>query len=371
VPPPNTADRARVLVLVKGLGLGGAEKLIAESSRLWDRTRFEYRVAYMLPWKDQLVSTLEATGTEVTCLRWHRPPGLRAMRRLRVLARDWEPDLVHSHLPVAGIFARLTLPTVTHVYTEHNLVDSYRQPTRWLNRSTYHRNRAIITVSDAVAASIAEYPGPTPRVIPNGVSVSVTSEQTSHARAEAGLRNGERLLVHVGNIRPHKGHDTLIEATKLLVGERPNAVVVSIGGEKHPGDLERVRSAARNAGIENNLRFLGRREDARAFLAAADVVVNPADVEGLPVSLLEAMALSRPVVATAVGGVPSVVHHEVTGLLVPPGEPQELAAAMSRALESPTATEWGTEAARLVNRDFGLDRMVAAYEALYTEVLSG
>jgi glycosyltransferase involved in cell wall biosynthesis len=369
--PPDKTDPARVLVVIKGLGLGGAEKLLSEASRLWDGKRFDYRVAYMIPWKDQLVASLEGNGVDVTCLDWERPPGLGAVRRLRALIGDWEPHLIHSHLPAAGIFARLALPASTHVYTEHNLVDSYRQPTRWLNNATYRRNRAIIAVSDAVAESIDGYPGPTPRVIPNGVSVTVTAEQMSRARAEAGARNGERLVVHVGNIRPHKGHHTLIEATKLLVGDWPDAIVVSIGGEKHPGDLERVRSAARQAGIEDNLRFLGRRDDARAFLAAADVVVNPADMEGLPVFLLEAMALHRPVVATAVGGVPSVVRHEVTGLLVPPGEPRELAAAISRALESSAASEWGREAARLVDRDFGLDRMVNAYEALYTEVLDG
>lgn len=367
--PPDESERLRVLILIKGLGLGGAETLIAEASRSWDRERFEYRVAYMLPWKDQLVASLEDAGVDVTCLYWERPPGLGAVRRLRSMSRDWRPNLIHSHLPAAGIFARLALPTATHFYTEHNLADSYRQPTRWLNRVTYGRNRTIIAVSDAVAKSVDGYPGPKRRVIPNGVSVTVTSEQASRARAEARLRNGQRLIVHVGNIRPHKGHQTLIEATKRLIAERPDVIVVSLGGEKHTGDLERVRSAARQAGIEQSLRFLGRRDDARAFLAAADVVVNPADVEGLPVSLLEAMALERPVVATAVGGVPSVVRHEITGLLVPPGEPGELAAAMARALSSSSAVEWGIEAARLVDRDFGLDRMVRAYEALYTEVL--
>jgi glycosyltransferase involved in cell wall biosynthesis len=151
--------------------------------------------------------------------------------------------------------------------------------------------------------------------------------------------------------------------------EIPEAMVVSLGGEKYEGDLSRVRSSAAEAGIEGSLRFMGRRDDARAFLAAADVVVNPADVEGLPVALLEAMALGRPVVATAVGGVPSVVRDEVTGLLVPPGHPEQLAAALVRALSSPDAKTWGEAAARLVDRDFGLDRMVAAYEGVYREVL--
>jgi glycosyltransferase involved in cell wall biosynthesis len=366
-PPP--AERIRVLILIKGLGIGGAETLIAESSRFWNREDFDYRVVYMLPWKDQLVGSLEGGGVTVNSLDWKRPPGMGAVLRLRGLFRDSQPHLVHSHLPAAGVMARLALPDRTHVYTEHNIVDSYRQPTRWLNRVTYSRNRAVIAVSLAVANSVAGYPGPQPIVIPNGVSVSVDANKASRVREEMGVEPDSPLIVHVGNIRPHKGHGTLIEATRLLLKEIPEAVVASLGGEKYQGDLHRVRSEAAEAGIERNLRFMGRRYDARSFLAAADVVVNPADVEGLPVSILEAMALRRPVVATAVGGVPSVVRHEVTGLLVPPGDPEELAAALVRALTSPDAKTWGEEAARLVDRDFGLHRMVAAYEGVYREVL--
>jgi glycosyltransferase involved in cell wall biosynthesis len=367
--PSLPSDQIRILILIKGLGIGGAETLIAESARLWDRRVFEYRVVFMLPWKDQLVRSLHDQGVAVDCLDWRKAPGVGAVLRLRRLCQDWAPHLIHSHLPAAGLLARLALPGHRHVYTEHNIVASYRQPTRWLNRATYNRNRAVIAVSEAVANSVQGYPGPKPNVIPNGVAVRVDTDQVSRVREELEIGHDVPLVVHVGNIRPHKGHVTLIESTRLLLKEIPEAVVVSLGGEKYQGDLARVRGATKEAGIEGNLRFMGRRHDARAFLAAADVVVNPADVEGLPVSVLEAMALHRPVVATAVGGVPSVVENEVTGLLVPPGNPEQLAAALIRALTSPEAKGWGDEAARLVSRDFGLDRMVAAYEDVYREVL--
>ncbi|HJQ91911.1 MAG TPA: glycosyltransferase [Acidimicrobiia bacterium] len=362
-----STDRIKVLVLIKGLGLGGAEILVAEAAPLWDRSRFEYRVAYMLPWKDQLVAALHDAEVPVDALDWRRPPGLRAAVRLRRLARRWQPDIVHSHLPAAGLLARLSLRDRTHVYTEHNLVTSYRPITRLLNRATYARNRAVIAVSQAVADDITGHSGPLVRVIPNGVSMA--SALDGGARAELGLGSGDRLVVHVGNIRPHKGHATLVAAARLLVNWHPNVTVVSVGGEKHAGDLKRMRKLAADSGLGDHMRFLGRRSDARSFLAAADVVVNPADVEGLPVSLLEALALARPVVATAVGGVPTVIRHEVTGLLVRPGEPVELASALERALTAPDAAYWGQEGARLVNRDFGLDRMVRQYESLYLELV--
>ena len=365
----SLTERIRVLVLIKGLGIGGAETLVAESVTHWDRARFAYHVAYLLPWKDQLVERLNDADVPVECLNWVRAPGLKAAGKLRRLTRSFEPDIVHSHLPAASLLARLTLTGVNQVYTEHNLVSSYRPLTRALNRATYARNRAVIAVSDAVAASVEGYPGPRVRVVPNGVSVEVTEAEAATARSELGLKAADALVVHVGNIRPHKGHATLVEAVDHLLQKVSTVTVVSIGGEKNPGDLQRVRDMATARGVADRIRFLGRRADARAFIAAANVVVNPADVEGLPVSLLEALALGRPVVATAVGGVPSVVRHEETGLLVPPGDSEGLAEAMARALASPEALAWGREGARLVRREFGLDRMVTEYERIYEEVV--
>lgn len=362
------ADRGRVLVLIKGLGIGGAERLIAEGATYWDRQKFDYRVAYFLPWKDHLVDEITGLGVTVDCLGSKRGLGVTGYTRLRSLISEWRPDVIHCHLPTAGILARLATRRPV-VYTEHNIAGSYRQPTRLVNRLTYGRNAAVIAVSAAVAESLVGFPGPSPRVIPNGVSVSVGPSEIEAVRTELGLQTGQGLVVHVGNIRPHKGHENLIAATALIVAKDPNVLVVSVGAEKHDGDLARVRESAASAGVSDHMRFMGRRENARTFLAAADVVVNPSDVEGLPLAILEALALSRPVVATAVGGVPSVVVDRVTGLLVPPGDPEALATALLEALQSPDAKTWGQRGADLVSAEYGIARMIADYEKLYREVL--
>ena len=363
------AERPTVLVFIKGLGIGGAEKLISEGARVWDRNRFDYRVAYQLPWKDQLVPDFEALGVAVECVGGRKGSTLSAVVGLRRLIRASGAALVHAHLPAAGVIARL-VSAVPVVYTEHNLSSSYREPTRTLSRLTYGRNRAVTAVSEAVAESLAGYPGPVPLMIHNGVAVAVSAEEAAAVRSELGLGRDDPLVVHVGNIRPHKGHDTLIEAVAELVRLQPRVAVVSIGGEKHPGDLDRVRAAAHDAGVEGSLRFLGRRTDAPAFVAAADVFVNPADIEGLPVSILEAMALGTPVVATAVGGVPAVVENGATGLLVDRGDAFGLAQAVHRLLGDRTlAGRIASAAHDLVERDYGLEPMVRSFEAIYTEIL--
>lgn len=362
------ADRARILVLIKGLGIGGAERLISDGAEHWDRQRFDYRVAYVLPWKDQLVAPLRELGIDVACLGSDRGMGRTALRRLRALVRQWRPSLVHAHLPSAGILARISGNTRV-VYTEHNVASSYRQPTQTLNKLSYGRNAAVIAVSEAVAESLKGYPGPTPRVIPNGITFDVARAEVAAVREELGMGPDQKLVVHVGNIRPHKGHENLIAATSRIVAKNPNVLVVSVGAEKHDGDLARVRDSAATAGVSAHIRFMGRREEARAFLAAADVVANPADFEGLPLAVLEALSLSKPVVATAVGGVPTVVVDGVTGRLVPPGDPEALADGILEALTSPEAAQWAAAGAELVSRNHGIAQMISEYEKVYEEVL--
>jgi glycosyltransferase involved in cell wall biosynthesis len=208
-------------------------------------------------------------------------------------------------------------------------------------------------------------------VIPNGITFEIEPAQVAAVREELGVGAGTRLVVHVGNIRPHKGHENLIAATKLLAVAADDVLVVSVGAEKHEGDLARVRASAEAAGVSDYIRFLGRREDARPFLAAADVVVNPADYEGLPLAVLEALSLQKPVVATAVGGVPSVVVDGITGRLVPPGDPEALSRGVLEALSSPHSREWGEAGAELVATEHGIEEMIRHYEKVYEEVLGG
>ncbi|MFN2486947.1 MAG: glycosyltransferase [Acidimicrobiia bacterium] len=364
-------SRPVILVFIKGLGIGGAERLISEAASYWDRERFDYRVAYLLPWKNQLVPELQRQEVEVTMVGGRRGADPLAASRLRQHIAKIGAKLVHAHLPSAGILARLVSP-VPVVYTEHNLLSSYRPATRWLNRLTYFRNAATTAVSEAVAVEVLELPGPRVEVVTNGVSVSVARHEIDEVRKELDLSPGEHLVVHVGNIRPHKGHAHLVETARWLADQSKDIQLVSVGGEKYPGDLARIRTLARDRGVEKTIRFLGRREEARAFLAAADLVVNPSDFEGLPVVLLEAMALGRPVVATAVGGVPGLIEDGVTGLLIPPADPPRLGQAILRLTSDPRlAADLGAAGRAVVAERYGLGRMVSAFEDIYERVLSG
>lgn len=364
-----TSSRPRILVLIKGLGIGGAEKLISEGARFWDRDRFDYEVAYVLPWKDHLVGDLEELGVPVHMIGGAKGLTVPTLRRLRRLIRDRSTDLVHAHLPTMGVIARLVSP-VPVVYTEHNMAESYRPVTRAANRLTYRMNDGTMAVSGAVASSVAGWAGPEVSVIPNGVAVSVDDDGPARAREELGLSPDDPLVIHVGNIRPGKGHDVLISAAVDIRTAMPEATVVSIGGEKYRGDIERMQGLAKEAGVADTIHFIGRRSDALDFVAAGDIFVNPSSVEGLPVAILEAMALGRPVVATAAGGVPSLVKDQETGLLVEPDDPQALAKAVLRVLgDRELADRLANTGRDLVEREYGLEPMVRATENVYEKVL--
>jgi glycosyltransferase involved in cell wall biosynthesis len=225
-------------------------------------------------------------------------------------------------------------------------------------------------VSDAVADSLVGYPGPEPITIRNGVAVDEVTDARSSVRSEFGIGGHQHLIVHVGNIRPHKGHQNLIRTVSELTRTNKDIVVLSAGTEKHPGDLERLRELAASHGVSERIHFLGRRDDAHRLIAAADLLVNPSDVEGLPVVLLEAMKLGTPIVATDVGGVSSVIRGGETGWLVPPLEPTSLAAAIESALADPTSRSQRVEHARaLVEAEYGIARMVTEFEELYDRIL--
>lgn len=363
------AAKAKVVVLIKGLGIGGAERLISEAVNFWDRETYDYQVAYLLPWKDQLVPEIVAAGVKVDQLGNGRV-GITTWRQLRAYLKEARPDLVHAHLPSTGILARLASPAPV-IYTEHNVVSSYRQPTRLINRLTYGRNTRLIAVSGAVAESATDYPGPDPIVVPNGVAVSVSDEDRRAARDELGISDTTLMIIHVGNIRPHKGHSNLIAATAKLKAMLQDFVVVSIGGEKYDGDLARIQAEAAEAGVDDVFRALGRRENALSFVAASDVMANPSDHEGLPLAILEAMSLGKPVVATAVGGVPSVIDSGVNGLLVPAADSAALADSLhDLANDSGLRSRIGSKAREDALAKYGLEAMIRTVEGIYEEVLA-
>jgi glycosyltransferase involved in cell wall biosynthesis len=187
-------------------------------------------------------------------------------------------------------------------------------------------------------------------------------------REELGLRPDDRLLVAVGNLYAVKGHRYLIDAVALLSDRHPT-LHVAIAGR---GDCEAAITArAADLGVSGKIHLLGLRSDVPAVLAAADIFVLPSLSEGLPLALLEAMFAGRAIVASDVGEIGTALGHGDAGVLVAPGNPAALAAALDDLLTDPTrARELGERARRRAIAEYDVSQMVCRYRSIYEQVLT-
>jgi glycosyltransferase involved in cell wall biosynthesis len=364
------AARVRVLWLIKGMGPGGAERQLVEMARHVDTDRFDVQAAYLLPWKDHLVGELADVGVPSTCLRATRNLDPTWVSRLRALARGREIDIVHAHLPTAAVGARTAFrrrgPRV--VSTEHNVWTRYRPITRMLNAVTFGWQAAAIAVSEEVARSIGPRVHPTVRVIPNGVDgerLRADALARSAARAELGLPEDAMVVGVVGGITPKKGHGTLVAAAPRVAASIPSVRFAFVGIESDGGA---VRAEVHAMELEDRVRFLGYRSNASRLMRAFDLVCLPSLFEGMPVAMLEAMAIGVPVVATAVGGVPEVANGGRAAMIVPPRDPTALSDALAQVLSDEPLRMRLTEAAGWRVGDFDIERTTRATEDVYAEL---
>ena len=258
---------------------------------------------------------------------------------------------------------------VPHVITMHG--SSYyagRLRRRLALRAAIALSGHTVAVSGRLARQISRdlwMPPSRISTIPNGVP-SVRPERTT-LRDELRLGPDDRLVVSVGNLYPVKGHQHLIDAVALLVGRHPT-LHLAISGR---GEMAEALSArARGLGLANRVHLLGLRSDVAAILAAADVFALPSLSEGLPLALLEAMFAGCPIVASEVGEVGGALAHGEAGILVEPGQPAALAAALDRLLSDPDrARELGEHAVRRAAAEYDISRMVQRYAGVYEALL--
>ena len=200
--------------------------------------------------------------------------------------------------------------------------------------------------------------------IPNGIDLSHQNVLASSGRRESSTLE----IVTVGRLVRQKGISVLLEAAGTVITRFPQVRFTLVGD----GPLRRALEAqAAGLGLTEQVRFLGTLVEPQNVVAGCDLFVLPSLWEGMPMSLLEAMAAGRPVVASSVSGSAELILDEETGVLVPPGNPERLADAMIRMLENPEAAEaMGRRAADRVRREFSLERMLTSTDTLYRQLLA-
>jgi sugar transferase (PEP-CTERM/EpsH1 system associated) len=364
--------------VVNMLSLAGMEHGVIKQVNRLDPTRFAPTICCLGFQREESRSVLDAR-IPVHELRKSSGRDLGVIWRLAALMRRERVDVVHSHNWQTFFYsvtaaALAGIPLRVHGHHGREAAAAPARQVRLSRRLARCVSRLVAVSGDLGRQVIEEWGVPPERVsvIPNGVDLASFAHPgpVAAAREKLGLAPEHRVIITVGGLRPVKDFPTLIRAFARAHAQRPDARLVIVGGERGGGSQAELEALAGSLGVGSAVFFTGVRKDIAHLLALADVYVNSSVFEGMSNTILEAMAASRPVVATGVGGNPELVRDGVTGYLVPPGEPATLAARLLDVLsDSGLAKAFGTAGRALVESEHAMDRMVTAYEDCYEDLV--
>jgi glycosyltransferase involved in cell wall biosynthesis len=309
-------------------------------------------------------------GVDLVHFGMWRRPGPVTLWRLGAHLRRKRVQIVHAYLYDASLAVRLAgrVAGVPIVLTSTRASLGYLSPLAWwVDRATARWCNRVIAVSAATARFVVEaerIPREKVIVIPNGVDLDrFRPEDTAPARRALGIAPESFVVSCVGRLHEHKGHRDLLDALAIMQDRVPGLVCLLAGDGPERAHLEQQVKLLRLEGV---CRFLGSIDRVETVYSAADVSVLPSRFEGMPNTVLEAMAMGRAVVATAVDGSVELVRPEETGLLVPPGDAPALAAAVLSLARDPNRCRlMGGRARDVAQQEHGIERTIARLEALY------
>jgi glycosyltransferase involved in cell wall biosynthesis len=253
------------------------------------------------------------------------------------------------------------------VTTEHNEWTSHHRVTRALNRATIGLDDHVFAVSEQVRASMSKAIARQTEVLRHGVDVDdlrARRDERVAARRALEVKPDQVVIGTVANLRTNKDYPTLLAAAGRVAAVHPEILFVSVGQGPLAEDVASLRDSL---GLGERFRFLGYREDPIEVLAGCDVFCLASRFEGLPIALLEALALGLPAVVTSVGAMPDVVCDGESGLVVPPGDPARLADALIEMLDPERRRRMG-ETALERSRSFGIRPAVERQQEIYEQL---
>ncbi len=374
--------RLRVLEMIDKPSLGGGQAVLLALARNLDRGRFD--VSVCAGGGGPLEEEVRALGLNYLQARFEKKPSSLSGRALVRLLAAGRFDILHTHGGIAGLFGRRAakkagIPVVVHtLHGIHYL--HYRNPILRrlyisLERAMSAGTSAVVCVSEADLAAARRHrlaPADRLRLVRNGVASFGPDSEAERLRRIGELRrhltSQSSLIGTVARLHRQKGVEYFIRAAPAVLKKHPEATFVVVGG----GPWEaRIKAETARLGLGDRMILAGERTDALDWLSLFDVFVLPSLWEGLPLVLIEAAILGRPIVATDIDGSREIIRDGETGLLVPPADPKALAGAVLRLLDDPSLARRLGEASRKdIPPVYSLERMIAETERLYLDLAS-
>lgn len=344
-----------------------------------------YELVVVCPPIDKLQQIFEKVGARVIPLNISgKLDPFRDFSQALLLARTIKkesPDLIHLHGFKAGFLGRIAslgFPRIPVVLTVHNFYahpDQSRIPFscfQQVERVLSRRANGIIAVSEALKRNLTDTLGVEDGKIIriyNGIhyeSFRNNGEKGSSFKAELGIPEGVPLVGTAARLAPQKGLGIFLEASRIIL-DKGRPCIFLVAGE---GPMkEELENRVNSLNLKGKVIFPGRVDNIAEFLSCLDIFILPSLSEGLSITLLEALAAEKPVVASRVGGVPEIVTDGVTGTLVPPGDPVSLASKVMEYLDNPEHSKnMGIRGSHRIKDNFTLENMVKRTEELYKEL---
>ncbi len=365
-----------MLHVIYSLGAGGAQRVIANYGRLLDRGKFDMSVC-ALTTGGHYEGEFGRSGVPYIVLGKREGLDLFISVKLFRLFRAQAVDVVHFHDMSAsgwGTVPALLAGVKAIVSTEHNVVPDpgIMSAIKWrLVTLMLFFHRKIIAVSVEVS-NARSHPFLSRKIttIRNGVDPSQFDVRVDRQQyvSELGLREKSVIVGIVARFEPQKAHDVFLQAMALVLAKRNDVSALLVGDGFGKADMVKL---ATDMGLRDRVVFAGVREDVPQILNLIDIFALSSDWEGLPMTILEAMACGKPVVSTDVGGVREAVVNGETGLLVPPRKPDLLAEAILRLVGDPDLrSAMGRKGRELLLQRFSAEAMTRATEKVYEEALA-
>ncbi len=371
-----TERKIKILHVIDSLGIGGMERVVIDVVNGLAATKFEH-VVCCLSRRGEAADQLREGVRCFDLGKGNKADRLMPLKLARMIRRE-RPDIVHSQ-SWSGVDTALAMrfsPGVKLVHSEHgrNFHDLHGQSLarRMARRWLYQRADVVFAISAEVREFYCRqtnFPIERMQVIPNGVDMQRIDEADARGiREELGIALEDFVIGTVARLDLNKDTVTLARAFAAMVAANPNAKLklLIVGDGEQRTLLERFVG---ERGLNRNVIFAGMRRDVPGLLKAMDVFALSSLSEGMPLTVLEAMAARLPVVATAVGALPELVEEDNTGFLVPVGDAEAMAEKLRRFVaDHRLAKSFGEEARRKVEHEFSLDRMLQRYAELYFSV---
>ncbi|MGN0163991.1 MAG: glycosyltransferase [Candidatus Ornithomonoglobus sp.] len=351
----------KIVQIIPDLALAGAERMMESLTLQLKEEGFDVEVVSLYDYHSDITDNLEKNSIKIHYLKKKKGMDLSMISKLIKLFKQLKPDVVHTHRHVS----QYTMPACilagvpVRVHTVHNMADKESSAKKLQNIFIHHFRMIPVAISDIVQESICKLYNLEKNMVPivyNGMKLEKYRRKESYE-----IKNGIFRIMHIGRFSRQKNHRGLIEGFACFHENYPETKLFLYGDGELKGDIQAL---IKKLHLENSVELCGIVDNINEIMCSYDMFILPSDYEGMPITLIEAMASGMPIAASAVGGVPDMIENEINGILTGP-DTDSIANAMKRMYESKELRKkLGSNAVESAKK-YSVENMTKGYLEIY------